>query len=295
MIDREKDDSRNGEQLDLSDIFHEVKALKHEGPGVYYVGAHDGSDALLCDEYYVVEVSSPIISAEAKKYGREIPGHPSLLLYPFSEERSGYKIIEYEVARNAVKSGSGDCSPDDLHITAYYNMEFHPEYFGKYPAPSLTPCGYTTRYRTLDNGIFLLETDRGDSLLAVCYPVWECEFSTFLKQHSLRTEHDLKHGIDNTLGYSFFEEAYHCLVIFELLAMRDEWIEKGIVLQPQLMNAIWKHHPDYAAVHNIEEQHGLHDGLGMLLNALGETIELTSSPDRMISITPDAGCDYLRL
>ena len=51
----------------------------------------------------------------------------------------------------------------------------------------------------------------------------------------------------------------------------------------------------YAAAHNLSEQSGLHDALGVLLNILGTEVELSSSTDRMIAITPNAGCDYLHL
>ena len=109
------------------------------------------------------------------------------------------------------------------------------------------------------------------------------------------TDSDKEQGIDNTLGYLFFQEKEFCLVIFELVQVREEWIETGMVNRPALMNAIWQFHPDYAASHNISEQHGLNDGLGLLLKSLGHDIELTGSTDNMISIDLDAGVDFLRL
>ena len=105
------------------------------------------------------------------------------------------------------------------------------------------------------------------------------------------TEYDSSHGIDNTLGFLFFKEPEYCLVVFELLSFQKEWLQ-GLVLRPQLMNAIWKYHPEYATTHNMEEQHGLHDGFGMLLNTLGHEVELSSSVDRMISITPNVDCNF---
>ena len=291
MIDREKEAYSDERPPNLEDVFHEIKSIETQGEGVFYFVAHDGSDLIMCEEYYVVDIDSPIISKEAKKYGKPVGGHPSLLLYSFAEERGGYKIIEYEVYRNAIKNKVEGYSNSDLRTLAYYNMEYHPEYFGSYPVPMLTPCGFTVRHRILANGIFFLETDQGMDLLAVCYPVWECEFSDYLRELALMTEYDSSHGIDNTLGFLFFKEPEYCLVVFELLSFQKEWLQ-GLVLRPQLMNAIWKYHPEYATTHNMEEQHGLHDGFGMLLNTLGHEVELSSSVDRMISITPNVDCNF---
>ncbi len=66
---------------------------------------------------------------------------------------------------------------ESLHTTAAYSMEYHPEYFGEYPVPVMTPAGHTLRYKRLDNGIYWLETDQGKQLLSVCYPVWTSELS----------------------------------------------------------------------------------------------------------------------
>lgn len=59
------------------------------------------------------------------------------------------------------------------------------------------------------------------------------------------------------------------------------------------MNAIWKYAPIYAAAYNAEEQAGLHDGLGILLQMLGEDSEPQGSPEHMISLAPDAGTDFI--
>ena len=116
-----------------------------------------------------------------------------------------------------------------------------------------------------------------------------------------RDKHLLENGIalvlefSETLGYLFFEEPYFCLVIFELVYLREEWLKSGMVDLAALMNAIWRDQPGYAAAHNLSEQSGLHDAFGVLLNILGTEVELSSSTDRMIAITPNAGCDYLHL
>lgn len=293
ISDRE---SRYGDlPVDLSDVFYDIRRIEVKGPGVYYVVSHDESDCLLCAEHYIVEPQSGIISEEAKRYGKEIPRHPGLLLYSYDEEKGGYRIVEYELAKYAVQTHDDPELVEELHKSAVFYMELHPEYFGAYPAPITTPKGALTRYKTIDNGIFWLETTQCAQLMAVCYPIWESELSDYLKARGLMTDSDKEQGIDETLGYLFFEEKEFCLVIFELVQVREEWIETGMVNRAALMNAIWQFHPDYAASHNINEQHGLNDGLGLLLKSLGHDVELTGSTDNMISIDLDAGVNFLRL
>jgi len=281
--------------VDLSDVFSDIRSVEQQGPGVYYVVSRDEGDCLILAEHYIVEQQSRIISEEAKRYGREIPQHPELLLYSCAEEKGGYRIIEFELDKYAVQTHDDPALVEGLHNTAVFYMELHPEYFGAYPAPIITPKGPLTRYKIIDNGIFWLETTQCAHLMAVCYPIWESELSDYLKSRGMMTDSDKEQGIDKTLGYLFFEEKDFCLVIFELVQVRKEWIEAGMVDRPALMNAIWQFHPDYAASHNINEQHGLNDGLGLLLKALGHEVELNGSTDNMISIALNAGTDFLRL
>ena len=252
-------------------------------------------DRLLTDEFYVVDRSSTIISDAAKKYGGAMSEIPQFLLFPYDKKDGGFPIIAYELARYRVTNGEKLERMGNLHNMAFYGMEQYPHYFGYYPAPTMTPKGYMTPYQTIDNGIFLLETDQGNRLMAVCYPIWESDLSDALTEAGLQTDYDIAHSISETLGYLFFEEPYFCLVIFELVYLREEWVKSGMVDLAALMNAIWRDQPGYAAAHNLSEQSGLHDALGVLLNILGTEVELSSSTDRMIAITPNAGCDYLHL
>ena len=61
-----------------------------------------------------------------------------------------------------------------------------------------------------------------------------------------------------------------------------------------LMNAIWKYAPMYAAAYNAQEQAGLNDALGLLLQTLGaEDVELEGASEYMITLDPDAGTDFI--
>lgn len=295
MIERDNTTWPEGLPKELEDFFYEVKFVEVEAPGVYSIIARMHPDRLLTDEFYVVDRSSTIISDAAKKYGGAMSEIPQFLLFPYDKKDGGFPIIAYELARYRVTNGEKLERMGNLHNMAFYGMEQYPHYFGYYPAPTMTPKGYMTRYQTIDNGIFLLETDQGNRLMAVCYPIWESDLSDALTEAGLQTDYDIAHSISETLGYLFFEEPYFCLVIFELVYLREEWVKSGMVDLAALMNAIWGDQPGYAAAHNLSEQSGLHDALGVLLNILGTEVELSSSTDRMIAITPNAGCDYLHL
>lgn len=52
------------------------------------------------------------------------------------------------------------------------------------------------------NGVFWIETGTGEEVLAVCYPIWNCDFSETVLKQSEQTEEDVREGIDSTLGIS---------------------------------------------------------------------------------------------
>ena len=59
------------------------------------------------------------------------------------------------------------------------------------------------------------------------------------------------------------------------------------------MNAILEYWPEYAVSFNAHEQAGLNDGAGLFLRSLGIEVDLSSYVDRMITLTPGAGTDYI--
>ena len=106
--------------------------------------------------------------------------------------------------------------------------------------------------------------------------------------------YDTEHGINHTLGYKFFSQKQSCVVIFELLQYHSEWLTNGRVDLPALMNAILEYWPEYAVSFNAHEQAGLNDGAGLFLRSMGINVELSGSVERMITLTPGAGIDFLR-
>lgn len=275
----------------LSNRYGEILSLMEECPGVLYVSAkRDETDGVPC-EYYIVLRDAAIISCEGKAYGQLINSCPELLVYPFDKPDSGHKIIAYEIYRYKLQNKLPVNFPDSLHEMAIHSAEYHPDYFGLYPAPMLTPHGYLVRYRTLDNGIFLLETDCGEEMVAFCFPLWQV-LSRFAQKVGEHTDYDLKHGIDETKGYLFFSTPKSCIAFFELWPEHPEWSRSPLFNFPAIMNAIWKYFPDYAAVYNLAEQNGINSISETLSNIMTD-INLEVRPEKMISMTPKTGIDFI--
>ena len=278
---------------DIEDDFGTVTASEWQCPGVWYV-ANEGNGRF-AGEFYIVESNTPCISDAAKLAGAYLENHPDLLLYRLDDPEGGRGILRYEIARYRKRHGLPLPDGETLLTAAVFAMETNPEYFGSFPAPIQTPRGTLTRYHAIVNGVFVLETDECERLIAVCYPLWDAALTDYTKAYAEQTAYDREHGIDTTMGYLFFTEEHGCLALFELLSEFPEILSCKQINAPALFNAIWQRHPDYAALFNRNEQAGLHDALGILLRAAcGEDVELTGSADRMISYHLDAGTDYLR-
>lgn len=296
--EREMSDQSNRlvpEQLpfQIEEDLGEILLAEQPYPDVYYVVAKEEETSLLPKEYYVVLKDTQTISQAVKKYGKGIPGYPELLLYPLSEDKSGWRLVDYEGLRYLTQNRLQMPEQKSLHDTAVYSMEYHPEYFGTYPVPAVTPAGYMLRYKTLDNGIYWLETDLCKQFLSVCYPIWSSELSETALSLGQQAEYDQTHGIDKTLGCLFFSEHDSCIPLFELLQLRRAWENLGCINGPALMNAVWKDFPEYAATHNLREQSGANDFLGRMLKELGADVDLNGSAKYMIAMSPQTDTDFI--
>ena len=259
----------------------ELRETEEECPGVWYVstcgdGEQDGT------EFYVVDRDTDSIPNEAKAYGAAIPDCPQYLLYPMEYENRVRKIIQYEALRYRMKNGVSDADKNELREIALDGMEERPEYFGVLPAPTETPCGHTARYKTLMNGVFWLQTDCAETALAVAYPIWDDIFSDYVM--------NLSQGDADGFGCLFFPETAICLAVFELRRTYRAMRDCPQIDAAALMNAICWDFPDYAVKYNLMEQTGGGAPLGeALLDA-----NRPASPDWMISLTPEAGTNFLR-
>ena len=277
----------------LENQLGEINCWKEECPDVYYLSVlPDAKDAIFCTEYYLVLNNAPI-SKEARGYGTLLKNGQGLV-FPLEQAGSGSKIVEYEILRYKVAHHIPLPEGESLHACAVYAAELYPEYFGMLPVPTLTPWGYTMRHRALASGIYWIETDHCEEILAVSHPVWESDLSDSVLHHARQTDYDTEHGIDHTLGYQFFTKRASYVVIFELLQYHPEWLTDGRVDLSALMNAILEYWPEYAVTFNSHEQAGLNDGVGLFLRSMGVEVELRGSVERMITLTPGVGTDFLR-
>ena len=285
------DNSLNA-QFDFMESLGETKEIQQLSQGVYYLSLQQSGN-LFCSEYYAVLADSPVISPEAKAYGESFTGHPELLMYLLEAPHTEYMIVRYELYRHYVRNHIPLPDGETLRSVALTGMECHPEYFGAYPVPSITPHGLTVRHRAMTNGVYWLETDQAIQMLAVTYPLWD-GLSDMARRLSNILPHDLDYGIENTLGYMFFEERESSIPIFELLGSYPIWTKSGLIDKPALMNAIWQDFPEYSVITNSLEQSGANDIVGAVLNEIGADTNRNVSPAHLISISPDTGTSFLR-
>ena len=278
--------------VDVSEL-GELCSAELERPGVYHLAVKPETDPCPFPMEYYLVLNDVSISKEAMGYGTPLENGQGLV-FSLEQVGSGAKIIEFEIFKYRVMHHLPLPGNETLHGCAVYAAELYPEYFGMLPVPALTPWGYTTRHRVLSSGIYWIETDQCVETLAVSHPVWAADLSGSVLCHARQTDYDTGQGINRTLGYKFFSKEVSCVVIFELLPYHSEWLTDGRVDLPALMNAILEYWPEYAVTFNAHEQAGLNDGVGLFLRSMGIEVELRGSVERMITLTPGAGTDFLR-
>jgi len=198
----------------LPDDIGKIVKAEPECPGVWYAVIE--TDGFPAAEYYIVARDADGVSDEAKAYGKPLPHHPKLLAYSLDDPRSGAGILRYEILRRRVQNRLPLPEGETLLSAAVFGMENYPDYFGSWPAPRMTPRGFTTRWRERRPGVFTIETDRGETLLAVCCPLWTSCLPEPIRRLAEQTDFDRAHGIGSTLGYLFFPEAAAHLVLAAL-------------------------------------------------------------------------------
>ena len=270
----------------------EVVSTEEQCPGVYYIACRPEDEAM-ASELLIVERNCSHISVAAKAYGQPLDGHDELLVYDFADPCGGRPVVLYEADRYLVRSKLMPPDKYDLLSSAVYYADDYPEYFGPIPAPTLTPRGYMTRYITLSSGVFALETNTGERLIALAGIIWSLELQDTTKALGMKVGNLSGDGVPVEAQYLFFTEGDGCLALFELLHGLSDPNACSRLDLAALMNAIWKYHPDYALSHNLREQQGLNDLLGMIMDAVGAQEELSGSEKNMAAITAEAGTEYV--
>ena len=291
----------------IAEEYGEVILSEEQCPGVCYLACREDENARPT-ELVVVERDCPHISAVAKAYGSPLEGRDGLLVYDYNVMGSGREVVLYEAYRYLTLHGLPIPDGNTLLSCAVYSTADYPEYFGATPAPVVTPRGYMTRYITLSDGIFALETDTGARLIAVPGSIWHLELqdTTIFLGMKVRNVIGAEIPAGGAVGagagaeipvevqYLFFSEEDGCLALFELLPAHDALLRSARLDRLALMNAIWQYHPDYAISHNLQEQLGLNDILGHILKDVGIEYEPHGSAESMVAISPEAGTEYVR-
>lgn len=222
-----------------------------------------------------------------------LDGHDDLIVYDYNAERGGREVVLYEAYRYLVRQKLSIPDGSTLLSSAAYYADDYPEYFGAIPAPVVTLRGFMTRYRTLVNGIFALETDSGERLIAIAGIFWSLELQDTTKALGMKVANLSGDNVPVEVQYLFFTEEDGCLALFKLLPAHQALATSARMDKLALMNAIWRYHPDYALSHNLREQQGLNDMLGLILNDAGIECELSGPPKNMVALSDGAGMEYV--
>lgn len=192
------------------------------------------------------------------------------------DEKSGYMIVDFEISRYKKLYHLPANPYEPLYAAALYAMEQHPEYFGDIPVPTITPRGYTVRYKTLASGIYWLETDRCEQMLAVAAPIWQCDITPLERTYGEQLDYDIIHG--NKESYLFYPKHMACIPLHQLLDFYTAW-NGTVINSAALMNVICKDYPAYVRQYNDEKI---------------KQAEVCSTSPKLIVETPDAGTVYLK-
>ena len=271
----------------VSREFGEVTLFEEQCPGVYYMTCLN--EDMTSTELLVVERSCPHISAAVKAYGA--PLGDALLVYDYSDLYGGKQLVMYEALRYRVQNGLPFPDDETLFGIAVYAADVYPDYFGAIPVPVFTPSGFTVRYIKLANGIYALETDRGVRMIAIAGVIWTLELrdaTVALGETAVYAE------LPEELTHLFFTERDGCLALFELLHACPALRRCQRLDRRALMNAIWTWHPDYALSHNLREQQGLNDLLGLALNGAEIETPLHGSAENMVALSAETGTEYIK-
>lgn len=249
----------------------EIRHVEVECPGVFYLGTQPVDGHLFGREMYAVtpEAIHTIVSDEALRYGVVSGG---VYLFEYGVERSGYELICYEIYRYRVKKGIPvEQGTDSLYCAAVYAAEQYPEYFGGLLPPRHTPFGLTVRIKKVAEGLYFLETDRCQWVLAAAYPVWQCDLSPAVQKLGTFCKYDEQTGVQEA-KYLFFEESCCAPAIYELLDLKEyQGLSDYITSRTALETEMFSRFPNYTIQHNCMEVtgRGKCDMLANLLVSIG--------------------------
>lgn len=234
----------------IEKVWGKIQNIREEAPGVFHLVTM--SEAGWKKELYAVTTgnSPEIISKEAMTYGSQIEGG---YVFEIDVEGSGWELIEYELLRHRIREGmakNDNHINHALYVDALYTAEKYPVYFGGIIPPRKTPWGFTIRVKKAAEGVYFLETDRMEWVLALAGPIWETDISAATKRIGSFLE-DEYNDTPNEARYLYFRKDDSGPAIFELLAYNDYCgLRNYITSRAALETQIYLKHPEYAIWYN---------------------------------------------
>jgi len=146
----------NGLPFALPDGFGKAIRSRTECPGVYYATIRKSNVTV---EYYFVTEEATMISLAARAYGEQICTSPVLPAYCLDDFSKGKYIIDYEIFRYKIQNKLPLPEGETIHNAVVFGRELHPDYFGAFPVPQLTPWGDTLRYKVLTKDVCYLSKE----------------------------------------------------------------------------------------------------------------------------------------
>ncbi len=249
-------ENKNQENMSLSfelpdADWDDVQDITEECPGVFYLSVNR-EDSIVLRELYAVQPSAvpEIISEEAAVYGKKIDG---VYFFEYDLVKSGWDLVKYEIMRCRYKHGVPFDETASLYSTAVFSADQYPEYFGETIPPRCTPWGLVVRCKKAADGVFFLETDKCEWLLALSFPVWSAGISENARQFGSLHEADKRMGQEEA-EYLYFQRDKCAPAIFELLQNKKyDGIRKFIYSQEVLETALYIQTPAYAITKNLSE------------------------------------------
>lgn len=278
----------------------EIVCLREECPGICYLAIKEEGSPI-CREVYVVmpDAIPAVISQETLSYGAK-----SGTIYTFEKgtARSGYELVEYELQRHRVrKKLPSQDDQESIYCKAVYTAELYPEYFGGLLPPRSTPLGLTIRIKKAGEGVFFLETAQCVWLLAIAYPVWDGDLSSYAKD--LAEHYESCESKEAPEAEYYFYRLERCLpVLYELLALEEYQGLLQFITGKEILEALlYQNFSKYVLSHNMM-QSILESKCRQMLEELEELgmqcdeAEEDSWKDRCIHLNSElAGCPLFLL
>lgn len=251
-------------------LWGEIQQITEVEKGVFEIAAKHRHD-IVCRELYVVVADAvpEIISEETISYGTAIK---DATVFLHEKDGNGWELVDYELSRFRAKLRPSEESREELFSAMAYTAEKYPAYFGGMIPPRSTPWGLTLRVKKAAEGVYFLETDAVEWVLAVANIIWTVDLSDSVQK--LGSSCDMDRRINRQEAeYLYFRKENWGPVVYELLDYSEyRGLLQYISSKEALETLLYLQHPKYTLLHNQTQTtgNGKSDLLTNLLACLGD-------------------------